>query len=91
MKPVKTLQKYKCDFCKKRGIKSATERHEKICFRNPHRYCDLCHNRGELFDDINGDGSLVSHEPCPYCSKFDPKLLKEIQEREAKPSTDHLK
>lgn len=76
------MQKYKCDFCKRRGVKSAIERHEKICFRNPKRFCDLCNNTGEIIDDINGDGSLVSKEPCPYCSKFDPKQLEEIKKRE---------
>ena len=83
MKPVRTLQKYKCDFCKRRGIKTAIEKHEKICFRNPDRYCELCHNTGEVTEDISGDGSLVSREPCVYCSKFDPKMLDEIKKRES--------
>ena len=84
MKPVKTIQKYKCDFCKRRSTKSSMEAHEKICFRNPKRFCELCKNTGEVIEDINGDGSLVSHEPCFYCSKFDPKMKAEIETREKK-------
>lgn len=81
MIPVKTLQRYKCDFCKKRSTKSVIEKHEKRCFRNPNRFCDYCNNKGKIHVVENGYGY---HENCPYCSKFDPKVLKEIQEYEKK-------
>lgn len=76
MKPVKTLPKFKCDFCKRRSTKSAMERHEKVCFRNPNRYCEYCDNRGEtdeVFGDVmyDGDGGLHGPVPCPWCSRED--------------------
>jgi len=79
MKAVKTIQKYKCDFCKKRGIKSSIERHEKICFRNTDRFCTLCQNTGEVSVVENEIGY---YEPCFYCAKFDAQQLKEIEARE---------
>jgi len=89
MKPVRTQQRYRCDFCKKTGIKSAIERHEKICFRNPNRFCDYCENKGyttvchgDLIEE--GDCGLSENVPCPYCAKFDKKMLKEIEAREKK-------
>ena len=84
MKPVKTIQKFKCDFCKKRLVKSVMEIHEKRCFRNPKRFCDFCVNKGftvEESDPINCPG-CTQKLPCPYCEKFDKKILKEIEERE---------
>ena len=81
MIPVKSQQKYKCDFCKKRSVKSAMERHEKICFRNPDRYCDFCDNKGEVDEGIEDYTYMI---PCIYCSKFDKKQLEEIEAREKK-------
>lgn len=35
--------RYQCDHCKKSNCSaSSIARHEKGCFRNPARYCDLC-------------------------------------------------
>lgn len=86
MIPVKTLQRYKCDFCKKRSTKSVIEKHEKRCFRNPNRFCDNCKNEGvvETFEDGGNDEFVRVEVPCRYCAKFDPKVLKEIEERENK-------
>ena len=77
MKIVKTQQKYKCDFCKKRSTKSVIEIHEKRCFRNPNRFCTNCNNTGKQIITDFGD-----EQDCFYCAKFDPKMLKEIEERE---------
>lgn len=77
MKLVKSLPKYKCDFCKRRSVKSAMERHEKICFRNPDRYCELCKNTGYTGNDY--DEPKV---PCYYCKGFNKKMLEEIEARE---------
>lgn len=89
MKPVKTLQRYKCDFCKKRSVKHIIAKHEKSCYRNPKRFCDNCNNTGitreELVDPIYGD------VPCRYCADFDKKMLKEIEEREAKEKKEESK
>jgi ribosomal protein L37AE/L43A len=73
---VKTLQKYKCDFCKKRGIKSAIARHEKVCFRNPDRFCENCKNTGKVEDAEYG---LID---CHFCSRFNPKILEDIKKYE---------
>jgi len=75
MKKVKTQQRYKCDFCKKRSIKHIIELHEKRCFRNPKRFCDYCENKGftKEFDEENGVGSY--NLDCPYCSSFNKKQL----------------
>lgn len=71
MKEVRTQKRYQCGFCKRRSNKPSMEKHEIICYKNPNRYCETCKNTGEITDDINGDGSLVSREPCPYCPKVE--------------------
>ena len=58
------------------------EKHEKICFRNPNRFCDYCKNDGKTEEFEEGIGHYVLD--CPYCSRFDKKQLKEIEQRESK-------
>lgn len=75
MKLVKSLPKYKCDYCRKTLTKKAMELHEKRCFRNPDRYCDYCDNKGytiECHGDllVDGDCGLSEEVPCPYCSQL---------------------
>lgn len=88
MKPVKVMPKFKCDFCKKRSIRSVMELHEKRCFRNPNRFCEFCDNKGvytETYGDLvyDGDGGLRDDNvKCPYCSRFNPEQLKQIEARE---------
>lgn len=79
MKIIKTQPKYRCDYCKKTGVKYSIEKHEKRCFRNPNRYCDYCENKG-FIDGGHGNSAI---EKCPYCSKFDKKIKLEIEERES--------
>ncbi len=91
MKAVITQQKYKCDFCKRRSVRAAMEKHEKRCFRNPNRFCDTCENKGFTIEgeNWNADYKVYEHKrevACPYCSTRDEKLEKEIAEREAKPT-----
>lgn len=81
MKPVRTIQKYKCDFCKKRSVKHVMAVHEKRCYRNPDRYCDFCENKGYL-EHLEND--MPYKTDCPYCANFDETVLKEIKEREEK-------
>lgn len=73
---VKTQKRYKCDFCKKRGIKKNIAWHEGNCFRNPNRVCSACENTGKISagDDYN------TPIDCPYCASFDKQKLKEIEE-----------
>ena len=63
-------------------MKATIERHEKICYRNPNRFCELCENTGKVSNYI--DEHIIQEIPCPFCSNFDPKKLKEIEERERK-------
>lgn len=81
MKKVRTMQRYQCDFCKKRSVKHIMEIHEKRCFRNPNRFCDYCDNEGTTteFDENTDTNYLLD---CPYCALFDKKKLKEIETRE---------
>lgn len=80
MTPVKTLPRFKCDYCKKRSTKHVIAVHEKRCFRNPNRYCGECENLGYVLVQIDEMGS--ARQPCPYCSKFDLEILKAIEEYE---------
>ena len=84
---VKTMKRYKCDFCKKRSTRSVMILHEKRCYRNPNRFCDNCDNSGFTFVEpeyLDGFRTEKIKEPCYYCSKFDANQLKEIEEREIK-------
>lgn len=86
MKPVRTQQRFQCDFCSRRSTKTVMEIHEKRCFRNPNRFCDACGNTGKQkveVGELNGQ-TYYEDQPCFYCSKFDPKMLEEIMERESK-------
>ena len=85
MKAVKTIQRYQCDFCKYRSVKHICERHEKRCFRNPNRFCDRCQNTGKYMQEIDTPYETVSEVEmnCPYCSKFNPETLKEIEKWES--------
>lgn len=80
MIPVKVMPKFRCDFCKKRSIKSVMELHEKRCFRNPNRYCDYCDNKGFTLETI--EIGFEAKVDCPFCSRFNPEQLKEIEARE---------
>jgi len=82
MKPVKTMQKYQCGFCKKRGVKHSIAIHEKRCFRNPDRFCDYCDNDGYIVNDYGVIGASSVREECPYCLKFNKQMLQEIEARE---------
>ncbi len=83
MKQVKVMPRFKCDFCNRRSTKAPMERHEKVCFRNPDRFCPECKNTGIVERDEGFDiYTNIVKEPCYYCSKFDPKMKEEIEARE---------
>lgn len=74
MKPIRTRPKFRCDFCRYSATAPAVEKHEKICWLNPNRYCQMCQNRGYYFDVYDTvDGATAPKIPCPYCSKFTTK------------------
>jgi hypothetical protein len=82
MRPIKTRQRYKCDFCKKVGVKSSIEKHEKKCYRNPDRYCDECGNKGFTVEYPSGEAT-----DCYACKKYDrEELLKDIERKKLTPN-----
>ena len=86
MKEVKSIQRYKCDFCKKRGIKRVMNFHEKTCYRNPNRICFMCENTGTVSagDDYN------TPVTCPVCEGIDEEKLKRIEEYEKTGKIDYV-
>lgn len=80
MKQIKTMPRFRCDFCRHTGIKRKMLVHEKVCWRNPNRHCDLCNDTGFVYTVLvegSNDPQFLSPEygttdPCVYCSKFDP-------------------
>jgi hypothetical protein len=81
MRPVKSKPKFRCDFCNHTSTKVAMERHERICWKNPNRYCDLCNNTGEM-DVDDGMGYRYS-EPCYWCKQFDPDRVDPFRQERA--------
>jgi hypothetical protein len=76
MRLIKTLPRYHCDFCSHTSTQAAMERHERICWGNPDRYCSSCKGKGVYSEDF---GAGVFREPCHYCGQRD--SLKEPQAR----------
>ena len=81
MKQIKSVPRFRCDFCKKTGTKHSITVHEKRCFRNPDRFCDFCDNTGKIDSEYIENYGTHKIE-CPYCSLFNKKQLEEIKERE---------
>jgi hypothetical protein len=61
---IKTLPRYRCDHCRHTATREAMERHERICWKNPDRFCDLCQNKGS-YGDVDGLPVI----PCYWCSQ----------------------
>ena len=70
MRSVKTQLRYKCDYCRKVSTKAAMERHEKICFRNPDRFCEACQNTRKTHVVGDGINEEAYYEDCFYCSQI---------------------
>ena len=62
MKEVKVYPQFNCDYCKKRAVKHAMVKHEKICYLNPNRECRQRDGRGFEFFLENGHS-----ENCNAC------------------------
>lgn len=69
MRLVKQRPKYHCDFCNHTSTKEAMERHERICWKNPNRYCDACQNTGKMREEYDY-GAFIETD-CWACSQFD--------------------
>lgn len=79
MKLIRSLPRYRCDYCNHTGIERKMRVHEIVCWKNPNRHCETCNNTGLVYDNINDDGSLLAKQPCPYCSKYDPMLAPALE------------
>jgi hypothetical protein len=64
------------------GTRAKVAKHEKRCYMNPNRVCDACGNTGIVMEDVDGPDNTYTTipQPCPYCSKFDPKIKEGIEE-----------
>ncbi len=82
MKEVKVMPKFKCDFCKKRGIKRVMASHEQTCYRNPQRVCYACKNTGQVEVHYGDDHDTTGMENCKACEKFDEEMIKRIEHYE---------
>lgn len=80
MKLIKTKPRYRCDYCRHTAMQGAMERHEKVCWRNPNRYCEACDNKNFTYIDHGGDGSLVEKLPCYYCQQYDASKLPPVEQ-----------
>ena len=67
--PIKMQPRYGCSFCRKIATKPTIERHEKICYKNPDRFCPTCQNTGLLPQEYEPGIGWYPQYPCPYCSK----------------------
>ena len=48
LKP-RMIQEYRCDYCnKKYRMKTACEKHERVCYKNPNRDCNMCEGNGTI-------------------------------------------
>lgn len=56
------------------------EWHEKICWRNPKRFCEECNNTGRV--TIYHDEALVEETSCRFCCQKDDGLLESLAEAE---------
>jgi len=79
MKEVKTQKRYKCDFCKKRGIKRKMIFHEQNCYQNPNRLCSYCENDGWKYESAGDENDTQIKVNCPYCSAFDKQKFEDIK------------
>lgn len=62
LKPI-TRTRFQCGFCKKITVrKENCIQHERVCYYNPNRECDMCGGLG--VSTINRDGDS---ETCPAC------------------------
>lgn len=75
MRLVKTRPRYRCDYCRRVSTEEAMKRHERICWLNPNRTCDICGGKGrytEVYGDLvyEGDCGLSQEVDCYFCSQF---------------------
>lgn len=73
LKPI-TRTRFKCDFCNKVYVKAVNcAEHETVCYRNPNRTCNKCHEEGvELFPAFGGSVEYgivfdAREEDCSAC------------------------
>lgn len=91
MKKVKSMQRYKCDFCKKRGIKRTMLFHEVNCYQNPNRVCSQCNNTGTYEVHYGDDNDTTGMEECQFCKAFSKEKFEEIKKYKESNPSDLLK
>lgn len=81
MRLIKTKPRFRCDFCSRVSTEAPMKRHERICWRNPNRQCDMCGNKSWIWvgEEVDGVGGK---EPCYYCNQYDPTKLPESESSE---------
>ena len=72
MREVKQRPRFHCDFCSRVSTRDAMERHERICWKNPNRHCDICNGEGRYYEDY-GEG-LGQWLDCYFCAQYDPGM-----------------
>lgn len=80
--PIKTRPRFKCVHCQSyRATLPAVEKHERICWKNPDRFCPLCQNEGFYEIDPYGDApfSMEQTVECHYCAKEDKELTASVK------------
>lgn len=70
MKAVKSVPRFRCDFCNRVSGKAAMARHEPRCFYNPRRFCENCQGAG-FRQHYSGYHSGYNTEECEFCRKCD--------------------
>lgn len=74
MRLIKTLPRYKCDFCSHTATKAGMERHERICWFNPNRHCRSCNDTGWY----PAENERLAPERCYFCGQRDPILTRAV-------------
>ncbi len=72
---VNSKPRFRCDFCRYQATEPTVIRHERFCWNNPDRFCDLCQNEGWIDD-----------RECYYCAKriiWDEEQKKKLELAEA--------
>lgn len=77
MRLIKTKPRFRCDYCRHTAMQKAMEVHEKVCWRNPNRHCELCNDKGWTDE---GDGFIVNKVPCYYCKQYDATKVPPVEQ-----------
>lgn len=80
MRRVRPFTRFRCDYCRKTGGARSITRHERVCYKNPNRFCPLCENdKNGIW--VAGDGRTepAYYMPCDACEISKRLLLTAVQ------------